>query len=361
MIDLTRSTDPAPDVHRAERDPGLAWGKAPDPAIDAPPDDDLNPAPDARWQMEAERSGLCGSVSPRVLRLPDGAYRMYYTQILPRPGHPAGANDYGGATTRILSARSTNGVTWQPEPGVRLSPAAGGAGDFRVVSGEVGPAAEGGGRLRMYYECCPGTQDVQNSIRSAVSTDGLTWEPEPGDRLRVPGANIMAPRIVFLGDGRLRMYVTQRGVGIVSAVSADGTTFRMEPGPRLPGDASTFAPDLLLLPDGRYRMYLVADASAQSPMLGGGQHLVTATSADGLAWDREPEPVLSPGHVWDRAKASEPCLLPLPVKRNETPDYGLVYEACDGTAANARGVWRIAAAFSYEPAWATATPGAANR
>ncbi len=348
MIDLTRSTEPVPAVHRAERDPGTVWQKLPDPAIDAPPDDDLSPAPDARWPLEAERSGLGGSVSPRVVRLPDGTYRMYYTQMLPRPGHPAGANDYGTATTRILSARSTDGLIWNPEPGVRLSPAAGGAGDFRVVSSEVGPAADGSGRLRMYYECCRGPTNVQNSIRSAVSGDGLTWEPEPGDRLRVTGANITAPRIVFLDDGRLRMYVTQRGVGIVSAISVDGMTFQMEPGPRLPGDESTFAPDLLLLPDGRYRMYLVANADARSPLHGGRQHLITATSADGLSWDRETEPVISPGHVWDRAKTSEPCVLRLSASWNMAPDYGMVYEACDGTTADARGVWRIAAAFAVE-------------
>ena len=348
MIDLTRSTEPVPDIQRAERDPGTVWRKMPDPAIDAPPDGDLRPEPDARWPRAAARSGLCGSVSPRVVRLADGTYRLYYTQILPRPGHPAGANDYGNATTRILSARSTDGLTWNPEPGVRLSPADGGAGDFRVVSSEVGPAADGSGRLRMYYECCPGTQDEQNSIRSAISGDGLTWEPEPGDRLRIAGSNIMAPRIVFLGGGRLRMYLTQRGVGIISAVSPDGMTFEPEPGPRLPGDASTFAPDLVLLPDGRYRMYLVADASARPPLRGGGQHLVTATSADGLRWDREAAPVLSPGGVWDRAKASEPCVLPLPAAAGAAPGYGMAYEACDGTTADARGVWRIATGVTVE-------------
>ena len=244
MIDLTRSTEPVPTVHGAERDPGTTWQKSPEPAIDAPPDDDLRPAPEARWPRQAARSGLCGSVSPRVVRLADGTYRTYYTQILPRAGNPTGANDYDNATTRILSVHSADGVTWNPDAGVRLSPADGGAGDFRVVSSEVGPAADGSGRLRMYYECCPGSQGVQNSIRSAISDDGLSWEPEPGERLLVAGANIMAPRILFLGDRRLRMYVTQRGVGIVSAISADGMTFELEPGPRFPGDVSTFAPDL---------------------------------------------------------------------------------------------------------------------
>ena len=344
MIDLTRSTAPVPAVHRAERAPGTTWRKSPEPAIDAPPDDDLRPAPDARWPRQAVRTGLCGSVSPRVVRLPDGTWRMYYTQIRPRAGSPNGANDYGNATTRILSAHSADGVTWNPEPGVRLSAAEGGAGDFRVVSSDVSPAADGSGRLRMYYECCPGSQDVQNSIRSAVSDDGLEWEPEPGDRLLVSGSNIMAPRILFLGDGRLRMYVTQRGVGIVSAISSDGMTFEMEPGPRFPEDPSTFAPDLVALPDGRYRMYLVASVSDRPAMQGGGQHLVTALSHDGFTWERDAEPVLSPGGTWDRAKSSEMCVFALPADAGEAPHYGMVYEGCDGTTANARGVWRVAAA-----------------
>lgn len=350
MIDLTRSTAPVPSVHAAERDPGTTWRKSPEPAIDAPPDDDLRPAPDARWPREAARTGPCGSVSPRVVRLADGTWRMYYTQILPREGNPTGANDYDNATTRILSARSDDGVAWNPEPGVRLSPAEGGAGDFRVVSSEVAPAADGSGRLRMYYECCPGSQGVQNSIRSAVSDDGLDWEPEPGVRLQVAGANIMAPRILFLGDGRLRLYVTQRGVGIVSAISSDGMTFELEPGPRFPGDPSTFAPDLVVLPDGRYRIYFVANVSGRQARQGGGQHLMTALSDDGLTWERDVEPVLSPGGTWDRAKSSEMSVFPLPAAASQPPGYGMVYEGCDGTTPNARGVWRVAAATSADGA-----------
>ena len=69
------------------------------------------PAPQIRWPREAARSGICGSVSPRVLRLPDRSYRMYYTQILPRMGYPTGANDYDNATSRILSAVSSDGVS----------------------------------------------------------------------------------------------------------------------------------------------------------------------------------------------------------------------------------------------------------
>ena len=188
MIDLTRSTSASPAVHLVQNDPGLRWSADPDVVIDAPPDSDIHPLPDDCWPENAKRTGLCGAVTPRVVRLPGGTFRMYYTQILPRVGFPDGANDYDNATTRILSATSADGVRWNPEPGVRLSSAQGGAGEFRVVSAEVVPFADDSGRLRMYYECCSGPQSVQNSIRSAVFEDGgLEWTPESGIRLESAG------------------------------------------------------------------------------------------------------------------------------------------------------------------------------
>jgi len=132
MIDLTQSATASPLVHAVTCDPGTSWASE-SIAIDAPPDGDIDPAPDARWPADAVRTGLCGAVSPRIVALPAGGYRMYYTQILPRIGFPKGANDYDNATSRILSATSADGVKWNPEPGVRLSPQQGGAGDFRVV------------------------------------------------------------------------------------------------------------------------------------------------------------------------------------------------------------------------------------
>ena len=102
-----------------------------------------------QWPPEAARTGLCGAVSPRLVALAEGGYRLYYTQILPRADHPAGANDYDNATTRILSALSTNGLSWMPEPGVRLTAEQGGAGPFRVVSSEVVPVPDAAHRMRM--------------------------------------------------------------------------------------------------------------------------------------------------------------------------------------------------------------------
>ena len=79
-------------VHSAAEDPGTAWTKDARPAIEAPPDPETteapDPAPEARWPASAPRTGIRGAVAPNVVALPEGGYRLYYTQILPRPGFP---------------------------------------------------------------------------------------------------------------------------------------------------------------------------------------------------------------------------------------------------------------------------------
>jgi hypothetical protein len=344
MIDLSQS----PLSQTVPTDPGRTWVKESKVAVDAPPDGDTAPLPEAEWPPGARRTGICGAVSPRVIVLPGGGYRMYYTQILPRPGFPAGANDYDNATTRILSAISSDGEIWKPEPGVRLSSQQGGAGEWRVVSSEVVPVAGSAHRLRMYYECCGGPQSEPSSIRSAVSDDGgLVWTLEPGVRLEASGRNYSAPRIVFLDDQRCRLYCLDRGRGIISALSEDGGfTFRPEPGLRIAQDGRydvvvAFAPEIVRVESGGYVMYYAGYSAPNRA------YILRAVSDDGLSWRKEAEPVLSPGEgTWDAAKCSEMCVCRLPQKPGRKPGYRMVYEACDGTAKNERGVWRIASATS---------------
>jgi hypothetical protein len=343
MIDLTQSMTASPLVHTVAIDPGTDW-VSDSVAVDAAPDGDISPSADAQWTAHSTRSGVCGAVSPRIVALPNGGYRMYYTQILPRAGFPAGANDYGNATSRILSAMSRDAVNWMPESGVRLSPQAGGAGDFRVVSSEVVPLSDNSGSLRMYYECCNGPQSAENSIRSALSSDGLTWHVEADTRFQLRGQNISAPRIQCLDDGRYRLYCSERGRGIISAVSHDGLTFELEPGVRIapegPFDRLTaFAPEILRLPDGGYRMYYAGYGKPQRA------DILTATSHDGLNWNKATEPVLSPGcSAWNAAKCSEMCVVWNTDQQDANQNFRMFYEACDGTAADRRGVWRIAGA-----------------
>lgn len=332
--------------HTVPTDPGTIWTKDPDPAIDTPPDAETDPAPEDRWPPSAVRTGIYGVVTPHVGPAPSGGWRMYYTQILPREGHPAGANDYDNATTRIVSAASADGSSWSPEAGIKLTAAQGGAGDYRVVSPEVVPLSDGSGRLRMYFECNPGAQSVASSIRSALSADdGSTWTVESGERFSL-GGSYNSPRIIILDDGRWRLYCGDRGVGIVSAISEDGgLTFQREPGERIVPTTSyeamtSFAPEVLRIAGGGYRMYFAGYSAMDCA------HVLSATSQDGLHWDKEPEPVIAPGGPLDRSKCSEMCVMPLAHLPGKAPRYRMFYEACDGTAAHKRGVWRIVSATS---------------
>ena len=348
LIDLARSRSASPQVHTVATDPGISWTKDSAVAIEAAPDADVDPRPEAQWSPRSLRTGIRGAVGPRAIALPSGGYRLYYSQILPRPGFPAGANDYDNSTTRILSAFSADGDVWTPEAGVRLSSQEGGAGDFRVVSSEVVPVGDGG-RLRMYYECCPGSQSVTNSIRSAISSDGgLEWTPEPGTRIEAVGHNYSAPRIVFLGDGRCRLYYAERGSGIISALSDDGgLAFRPEPGVRIAQDGAydshaAFAPEILRVADSGYVMYYAGYSRSNRACV------LRAISDDGLTWRKDVEPVISPGPGgWDAAKSSELCVIRLPRREGTLQRYRMLYEACDGTATNERGVWRIASGTSF--------------
>jgi len=343
MIDLSKMSGASPEIQTVQADPGRSWERPAVLAIDAPPDDETDPQPDARWPADAVRTGVCGSVTPRVVTLRDGGYRMYYTQILPRVGFPAGANDYDNASTRILSAVSSDGETWTPEPGVRLSPRDGGAGEFRVVCGDVVPREDLSGGLRMYYECCTGSQAVSNTIRSAISEDGLVWSMETGDRYS--GGAFSSPRIVFLENGQCRLYFYKRGLGIISALSIDGgLTFSEDQGVRiLPGKVyAAFAPEIIRLSGGGYVMYYAGYKGPREA------YILRATSEDGLVWHKENTPTISPDPgTWDGTKCSEMCVFPLsPQIDRQDQRYRMVYEACDGTAIDRRGVWRIVSVTS---------------
>ena len=334
--------------HTVDRDPGLSWVKDEQPAIEAAPDPEAegaaDPAPEAQWPADSTRTGVCGAVSPNIISLPDGGFRMYYCQMLPRTGFPAGANDYENCTTRLLSAHSMDGLTWTPEPGVRLGAKQGGAGEFRVVSPEVAPVPDGTGRLRMYYECSPNPESGPATLRSAISDDGgLEWTVEDGVRMGASDGSFSAPRLIYLDDGRCRLYLSERGSGIKSALSDDGLNFELEPGVRIEGGSTydavnAFAPEVLRIRSGGYRMYFSGySASTQAQVLG-------AVSEDGLNWQKEDKPVIPPGGRWDAAKASEMCVIALPSTDGKGEQYRMLYEACDGTAVDKRGVWRIAGA-----------------
>jgi hypothetical protein len=124
------------------------------------------------------------------------------------------------------------------------------------------------------------------------------------------------------------------GNHIVSAFSADGLTFEQEPGIRIAQetpleDFAVYAPEVIRLGDGSYRMYYAG--WTVEPVRG---RVFSATSADGLSWNKDPEINLDFGGRYDAEKCSEPCVMRLPDGR-----YRMFYEACDELH-----VWRILSA-----------------
>ncbi len=314
-------------VHYQEVDPGRRWIK------------DLDVAIDSNGPLDAGHT-----LTPNVVRTA-GGYRIYYNAIGPERPRPE-------TTGYILSAFSTDAKTWQKEEGVRMD--AGGEGTGNCIWGpDVIPLADGS--YRMYFEGRIQGSDgpVKSVIGSARSPDGIDWRQEPGIRLEADDTSYGAPRCLYIapdsgaGDGRYRLYASDfTDHCIVSAVSDDGLLFELEPGVRVAREKvlegyEVYAPEVLRLGDGSYRMYYAGWVAAPEVPAGSQYHgrVFSAVSADGLQWLKDPDICIDNGGKWDRAKASEPCVIDLPDGR-----FRMFYEACDY-----EGRWRIATATSEQP------------
>jgi hypothetical protein len=303
MFDLLKG------VHYQEHDPGTLWTKDPRIAIDLD------------HPLDSERI-----LTPNVIRLPAGGYRMYYTGLGP-------ARRDRDALGYILSATSNDAVTWDKDEGVRVDlfpPYA----SARTLCPDVIPLPDG--RYRMYFEAR--TTDQPTVILSAISDDGLSWQPEPGLRFGDATWSYGTPRCLYIeGDQpsayRFRLYFHRytfplvagidAGNVIISAVSSDGLVFEEEEGIRIAQETdretySVYAPEVVRLGDGSYRMYY----SGWSEEVRGG--VFTARSSDGLTWLKHPEPCIELGDRWDSSMVSEPCVIGLDDGRSR-----LFYEACD--------------------------------
>lgn len=313
--------DPRTAVHFQTDDPGVHFAK------------DLRIAIDLDRPLDAERI-----LTPNVIHLPSGGYRMYYTGLGP-------ARRHRDALGYILSASSTDALSWHKEPGVRVDLSAPHA-SARTLCPDVIPLADG--RFRMYFEAR--SPDRPTVILSALSADGLLWSAEEGVRFGDSTWSYGTPRVLYVGgEGggplRYRMYFHRytfplrsgldAGNHIISALSVDGLSFAQEQGVCIPQETaresfSVYAPEVVRLGDGSYRMYY----SAWSDSVRGG--IFTATSEDGLRWHKQSEPCIELGDRWDGAMVSEPCVIGLEHGRSR-----LFYEACDD-----EGNYRILSATS---------------
>jgi hypothetical protein len=172
------------------------------------------------WTFQGEVVAGASFVDVSILRLPDGRYRMY-----------GGAYDYGLDSSALDSYVSDDGLTFQKEPGHR----------YVAMMGRTFVLRTADGNYRLYYPENPMLVNDLGApaIKSALSTDGLTFTPEGGSRLTYTAAGyetngLRDPRIVTLQDGSYRMYYRVGGSPpvLLSAVSADGLTWTRESGVR---------------------------------------------------------------------------------------------------------------------------------
>jgi hypothetical protein len=173
---------------------------------------------------------------PTVVQLPSGNLRMYYSTP---PDLPIYAS-------RLLSAISPDGLTWFLEGGIRLRDVG-----FGVM--EVVPLPDGSWRLYFNNR----HPDGSSEIVSARSTKGITFHLEPGVRLPAPYADPGVVRL-GRGRWLMAVSTIERGrkQRIFLAESPDGLSWSVEPRPILAeAGASDFDPTLLALGHGRYRLY----------------------------------------------------------------------------------------------------------
>lgn len=299
--------------------------------------------------------------------------RLFYTGV--GPGRP-----FPKWQGYILSAHSHDGLTFQPEPGIRIEPDPTVSWRSRRV---LGPsiARLPDGRWRMYFES-RGPVDQPTVIASAVSSDLLEWRVEEGIRLAA-SADVGGPRFLDLGGGRGRIYCFSRAHrAIVSAVTSDGVDFQWEPGVRLqagredlphetagvtaaevaapvvPGDPWVMVysawqdvpPGTSVPPHPSSDPSFEADAasgaavdfaaaSIAADLAGYRSRIFAAISSDGLTWERAGLLIEGDGvggRDIDAIHAEDMCVVPLADGR-----WRMYYAACD-----AAGRWTVASAVT---------------
>jgi len=230
------------------------------------------------WQKDESSRIVDGSV-PFIHRLKDRKVRLYYCK-----------------DDEILSAISSNGLTFSKESGVRISAGTG----FESHVCDPTMVDLPNGKARMYYKGAdtmkPGPGSI-HKIYSAISSDGLNFQKE-GLRIdsETSGDNGWAsvPDALMLPDGRVRIYyVTAAGgqQGIGSAISSDGLHFVKEPGIRV---ENLVDPALVKIGD----KYLLFAASIDERFARVPKGIYYLESSDGLNFG-EPVAVFQTDNVYD--------------------------------------------------------------
>ena len=337
------------------------------------------PGPRLQGSRDLDSSKL---QAPCIVRNPSGGFRLFYTAVGPAKPYPA-CQGY------ILSAVSDDGLAFRTEPGIRVAPQrALPHMSLRVLAPTV--AACDDGRWRMYFES-RGAADLPTVICSAVSSDMLHWRLEEGIRLQ-GFDGLGGPRYLQLPDGRGRLYCCGSVSGapgeaggegvsrvVISAVTSDGLNFELEPGYRMRDNQSEYdaagitAAEVIApaadgdewtmvfsawqdVPPGTVvpthpshdadavatgRSGDFAAASIAVDMAGYRSRIFVAHSSDGLVWERGGCAIDGAGYGGeglDAVHAEDMSVIEIGDGR-----YRMYYAACDKN-----GNWRIASAVTAD-------------
>ena len=136
-----------------------------------------------------------------------------YSTTQPGASGPGLRVYYVYASSDIRSAITSDGVTFAPEAGVRLSSRTVPPLDIAVssITGCSALPLPGGG-FRMLYSVVGATGTFR--IYSATSADGLSWANDTGTRIEINGGSTFAglPSLVQLGTGNWRLYYVQNSL-----------------------------------------------------------------------------------------------------------------------------------------------------
>ena len=198
---------------------------------------------------------------PDIVRLPSGRLLVYAVDGARR-----------SKSGFMVALSDDNGNSWdQGSMQLKNKSGFGGGADPEVVLLQSGA-------LRLYYIVGPKPQpgvQFKNSVKSAISSDGINFEEEEGVRFEY--TQITDPDVVNI-NGRYFMYVSQ-GPRLIAASSDDGLTFNLEKTIREDGSVSN-------------TVYVDVDLYRQFFCSGG--KIRSAKTSDGLIFQDEPGFRLTP-------------------------------------------------------------------
>jgi hypothetical protein len=334
-------------------------------------------------RIEGRRGLDCWKTqAPGIVRMPGGGFRLFYTAVGPDKPFPV-CQGY------ILSANSRDGLQFEPDDGIRVAPHPQIPHmSLRVLAPFVMPTADG--RWRMYFES-RGPATMPSVICSAISDDMLAWRLEEGFRIRANGS-ARAPRLLRLDDGRLRIFFVlsetdaasskMTSQSVCSAVSTDGLRFDIEPGYRLRDrqgeyDSAGITAAEVMLPREKGDVWSMilsawqdvppgteapqhpsndanaeanglsedfAAASIRSDLAGYRSRIFIAESCDGLTWGTSN--CIIEGCGFDSDDLDAIHAEDMSVIELEDGRYRLYYAACDR-----QGTWRVLSAISESDAF----------